>query len=161
MNTRRDAVIVEVKTTKKIDDAITEVDETVREIDESLDAGLVRPSASGMIRAASGMIRDASGMIRDASGMIRDASRLVRDDKTAERFKELAEKVQELSGEAVRSVELEISRVTGCISKCLLPDIQGCPLTTKFVTRVTFFSFIIISRVLVCKAVQNLQNHNL
>jgi len=102
MEMKKYIVLVEMKTTEEAFRAVLEMDEAVRESAAALDSGMVRPSASGMIRCASGMIRDASGMIRDASGLIRDASELVRDDKTAERYRILAEKVQDLSGEAVR-----------------------------------------------------------
>jgi len=102
MEMMKTIISVEMKTTEEASRAVLEMDEAARECVAALDSGLVRPSASGMIRCASGMIRDASGMIRDASGLIRDASELVKDDKTAERYKVLAEKVRDLSGEAVR-----------------------------------------------------------
>ena len=55
---RKEVVIVELKSTQEADKAVIEVDEVVRESTAALDAGKVRPSASGLVRCASELVRD-------------------------------------------------------------------------------------------------------
>ncbi len=68
---RKNVVIVEIKTNEEADTAVLEIDEVVRKSAAALDAGKVRPSASGLVECASGLVRDASGLVRDASGLVK------------------------------------------------------------------------------------------